>query len=94
MRKSDSLCAAKSPVRAWYVQRGCWCFSRQKVQNLPLRRNRVDLARASAALVEEYAPARLIELAVPDELARDELSEPVEQLARKGVGVGDGLGIA
>jgi hypothetical protein len=58
-----------------------------------LRRNCVDLAGVRAAIEDEDAPTRLVELAVSDEVARDELSEPVEQLARERIGAGRALGL-
>lgn len=59
-----------------------------------LWRETICLAVASTAIRDENPPARLIELAVPDDIAGDELSEPDEQLAREWVGAGDALGVA
>jgi hypothetical protein len=59
-----------------------------------LWRETICLAVARTAIGDENAPARLIELAVPDNIAGDELSEPVEQLAGEWVGSGDALGVA
>jgi hypothetical protein len=59
-----------------------------------LWRETICLAVAATAIGDENAPAPLIELAVPDDIAGDELSETNEQFAREWVGAGDALGVA
>jgi hypothetical protein len=55
--------------------------------------NGVDLAGARTAVEDKHAPARLIELTVIGGFAADELSEPVEQIARERIRTGHAFGL-
>lgn len=59
-----------------------------------IRRNRVDLGGVRTTVQKEHTSARLIELAIADEVARDEVAEPIEDITGEWIGPTHSLRLA